>query len=154
VEAQPVALEIEPQGGCGDYVDGDVIESEAPMAAQSGEAFPERGGVIFGEIDEHVTGVGDIEAVETRGGGGDREGEIETEPGLAEFGSAGEEADGRAAPEGVDEPARCVGRLVEFPHAADGKQFLLVWRCLPAHGWTGMRTSSTASSRMCSSTKP
>jgi len=153
VEAQLIALEIEAQRGCGDDVEGDVIESEAPVEAQAGEAFPERGGVIFGEIDEHVSGVADMEAAETRGGGGDREGQIETEPGLAELGAAGEEADGGAAPEGLDEPAGVFVRLVELPHAADGKQLILVWRRLPAHSWTGMRTSSTASSRMCSSTK-
>ncbi len=118
-EPEPIVLEIESQTGGGDDVDGDVVDLEAAVLAEPGETLTHQRGVIFGKVHQGVAGLVRLESVETRSGGGDREGEIEPEPGLAELRRAADEADGRTAPELVNEPARSGFGLPEIPHTAD-----------------------------------
>jgi hypothetical protein len=108
----PVGFEVEAQDRCGDDVDGRRGQVEASVSAQALEALTHEAGMVFGEEDEDGPGLGDFEGIEAGGCGGDGQSEVEAEPGLTQLGGAGEEADGGAAPQGLDEPARLgVGRV-------------------------------------------
>lgn len=145
-ELQLIVLEIESEAGGSDDVDGYVLEIEAAVTAHPLEAPAHEGGMILGEIDEHIAGVADREPIEAGCGGRHGEGEIESEPGLSELGAAPDEPDSSSAPERLDEPGGVLRGLLEFPHATDRKRLVV-------HDWIGTRTSSMASSRMDSSTK-
>jgi hypothetical protein len=107
-------------------VDGNVFECEAAVSAESGETLSHHGGMILGEIDEHLAGVFHFEASEARRARGYGEGEIETEPGLSKLGLPGHEADGGATPERIDEPTFARRGLCEFRDPTDRQRFLAV----------------------------
>jgi len=59
---------------------------------------------ILRGIDEHTTALRDIEAVETGSAGSHGDGDFESEPGLARFRSATDDANGAVPPQAIDEP--------------------------------------------------
>jgi hypothetical protein len=119
VEPQPVAFEIESEARGRDDMDRNALEIDPAVPTESLEALAHECGMILGEIDEHIAGVGDFEPIEAGCGGGDGEREIEPEPGLPELGAPTYETDSRPAPELLDEPEGFFLRLLELPHAAD-----------------------------------
>lgn len=96
------------------------------MPAESRETLPDHGGMILGEIDEHLDGVFHIEAPPARRVRGHGKGEIETEPGLSELGLSSDKADGGTPPERIDEPLLSRLRLCEFRDPEDRQRFLAV----------------------------
>ena len=70
-EAQPVALEVEPQRGGRDHVEGDPVEFDAAVAAQAGQAgLGDREGVL-GEVDQCGARLDNGEAAERGRAAGD-----------------------------------------------------------------------------------
>ena len=61
----------------------DLFESKAAMLTQPVETLANARGVVLGEIDQHLALLRHGEGVEARGGGSDRECEVESQPGLA-----------------------------------------------------------------------
>ncbi len=119
-QARLVAPAIEAQNGDGDDVDGNGCEIELSSAADAREARLDDGRRVLGHVEEDGARVVDVEGSEARGARGDRDGEIEREPGLAALGRAAEDADGSARPERVDEPACERVAVVEIRGADDG----------------------------------
>jgi hypothetical protein len=139
VEPAAIEFQVEPQAGCGDDVQGDLLEEEPAMPAKPGQALSDTGGMIFGQVDEHLSRITDFKGVEAGRAGGDGEGEIEPEPGFAQLGLPGHEADRGPPPEWLDQPRRVLLEWGEISGPADRERFLLEEDLL-VHGWTGMRT--------------
>jgi hypothetical protein len=119
VEPRSVTIEIEAQARGGDDVEGDALKIDPTVPTEPLEALADEGGMILGEIDEHIAGLRDLESVETGRAGRDGEREIESQPRLPELGVARCESDSCPAPELVDEPAGVILGLVELAHATD-----------------------------------
>jgi hypothetical protein len=127
-------------------VDGGTNEVESPVLAQALEALAHGARVVFGEEEEDGSGVVDVEGIEARRCGGHGQGEVEAEPGLSQFRCASQEADGGAAPQGLDEPTGLGVGLVEVACEAHRKGLVV-------HGWALRHISSMAASTMVSSRK-
>lgn len=110
IQSVPVTLEVEAEGGCGDDVEIEAGEGEAPVLAELGDAVAELGQGVLGEIDHGGPRGVDLEATEAGGAGGDRDREIQSQPGFTRFCGPSNDADGAGAPQIADEPRR-VGRL-------------------------------------------
>jgi len=121
LEAVLVARQIEPHAGRGDHADGEKGEVEAAVAADPGEALLHDGGGVLGHVDEHTAGLGHGIGVETGRAAGHGDGEVESEPALADLGGAADDADPGARPEGLDEPAARLVPLVEIGGAHHGQ---------------------------------
>ena len=136
VESELVALGIEAQAVGGDDVQIEAGQLDAAMAAQLGDAVADAGQSILGEIHQSGTGGLDREATEGRGAGGDRDGEIKTEPRLANLGTAAENADCGGGPEVAHQPLGSVGLGIDGVHRNGGQ------RC--AHGHSDLRAAITS----------
>ena len=113
VQTNQIVRGVEEQTGSGDDVQVERLEGEATVATDAGDAAPDLVQRILCEEDEARAGLLDLEAIETRSGAGNGDGDVETEPGFAAFGSTGEEADRLRAPQGADEPRSGAVDLVE-----------------------------------------
>lgn len=103
-ESGSVGIEIEPEGGGIDEVQVEVADVEAAVVADAEDAFADHGCCVFGEVDESGSGACDGEASETGRSRSDAECNVETEPGLAAFWCAADNAYGPSTPEVFDEP--------------------------------------------------
>ena len=116
-EAGAVLAMVEAQDG--DVDDGDVegLEGGACGMADTLEAVAHDVACIFGtEQQDGPPGGGEV--AEAGDAGGDGDGEIESEEGLAALGLAADDADTLFAPQGVDEPLLLSGALLEFGRGA------------------------------------
>ena len=101
---------------CGDVDDGDVEGVEAGVGGLCDALEPgahDVPGVLGGEQQDGARLVGG-EAAQARDTGGDRDGEVQRQEGLAALGLAADDADRLAPPQRVDEPlvpARAVFEL-------------------------------------------
>src|SRR5208282_4269871 len=120
------------------------------VVAETGEASLDDGGGVLGHVEHHRAWVLDGEAAQTGCAAGDRDGQVEGEPGLAALGCSAEDADGGASPERRDEPLLGVEDVSEIG-CAGGGQGLSVHRHADA-GHVGP-TSSMAAWRVGSSMK-
>jgi len=66
-------------------VERDAIERQAAQGAQGFDALAHARQRILGEVDQDGAGILDGKGAEAVGAGGDRDGEIEAEPGLADL---------------------------------------------------------------------
>jgi hypothetical protein len=77
---------------------------------------------VLGGAEEDAAGLGRREVAQAGGAGGDGEGEVQGEEGLAALGFATDDAHGLLGPESVDEPAALRGKLLERMHGADRQE--------------------------------
>jgi hypothetical protein len=68
---------------------------------------------VFGGVEQDTARMGDGETAQAGGAGGDGEGEVEGEEGLAALGLPADDADGLIGPEAIDEPAVLRGAELE-----------------------------------------
>jgi hypothetical protein len=118
-QPNPILFEVEPEGWHGDDVEGNVLETESTMLADPGQPFADAGRMIFGEVDEDLPWIPDLEPIEAGSRRRHREREIEPKPRLAQLRMSGQEAHGRVAPERLDEPTGFLLGFFEIPHSAD-----------------------------------
>ena len=105
----PWLRRYETQAVGGDDVQVEACQIEAAVAAQVGDAGADARQSILGEMDQSGSGGLDREPPESRGAGGDRDGEIKTEPGFAHLGAAADHSDGGGGPEVAHQPLGSVG---------------------------------------------
>jgi hypothetical protein len=147
-EAQLIPLGVEPHDRLGDDRHVEVIEGDAPVAADGVEAAADLREPILGEVDEGGAWGRDGEPVEGGRAGGDADGEVEAEPALHRFWAAPDHADGFPSPEALDEPAVLGPLRLEVPGEDGGEEIGLVG----IHGqrtfrapttWVGSTTSAS-----------
>lgn len=109
-QAIAVGRSVEAEHGDGDDVDIERIERDAGSRGDTGEALADHGERVLGSEEEHGPGDARRKLAQARRAGGDGDGEIEGEEGLAALGLAAEDADRLVDPEGLDEPAWAVCR--------------------------------------------
>jgi hypothetical protein len=83
-----VVVAIEPQRGHGDEVDVEAFEVDAGHGGNSLEALAHDEGRIFGGEQQHRTALTGWEAAQAGAAGGNRDGKIESQEGLAALGCA------------------------------------------------------------------
>ena len=117
-EAGAVLAMVEAQDG--DVDDGDVegVEGSAGGPADTLQPGPHDVACILGTEQQDGSFEGGGEVAEAGDAGGDGDGEIESEEGLAALGLAADDADTLFAPQGVDEPLLAAGTLLEFGRGA------------------------------------
>ncbi len=135
-QCAPVARLVETQGG--DVDDGDVkgLEGGAGGAGDSLETPAHEVAGVLGAEQQHRAGAGGCEVTQAGDAGGDGDGEVEGQHGLAALGLAADDADGLVAPQGVDEPLLLARALLEFGRGA-GREAL--------HGESSSRAASRCS---------
>ena len=111
--------QIEAEAGGGDDLDVEGGEVDAGGEGDAVQALADDVQGVFGGVEEDAAGLGGREAAQAGGAGGDGEGEVEGEEGLAALGLAADDADGLRGPEGLDEPA-ALGRPALELHARGG----------------------------------
>jgi hypothetical protein len=109
-ETKKVALDIEPELGIEDEVDGEGGEIDVADASKAFETPADFLGRFFGGEEEDGAGLERLEGAEAGAAGGDGEGHVEGEPALAALGSAADDADGLRGPKAVDQKAGVLRR--------------------------------------------
>jgi hypothetical protein len=79
--------------------------------------------MIFSEINERLTRFANRVMTQAICPRGHRDGEIESEPRLAELRDTADKSDGRSRPESLDEPTIRAGRLAKIRGAHDRQRF-------------------------------
>lgn len=160
VQALLIALEIESQARRRDDVDRESLERQPARRAQAAQALLDDSRRVLGEVDQHGPRIAHGEAAEAARCAGDAERELEAEPALVALGRAAEDTDAGACPERLDEPGPLGVELAKIAREHDGQS--LVRQAVGLHALTldavgapraPVMISSTASLRMCSSTK-
>jgi len=105
IEALLVAVQVEPQRGHRDHVDGQGVQVEAAMPAQAAQACLDIGVGVLGHVEQGGPRLGHVEGVQAGCAGGDGDRQIEAHPGFPQLRAARDQADPGAGPEGVDQPA-------------------------------------------------
>jgi hypothetical protein len=98
-ESDDVVLEIEPQARRRDDLDVEPFELESVRSGDSLEPLADNVKSVLGGIQEHPSGVRYHEAPQARSAGGDSDGEVEGEEGLARLGFTADQANGLFAPQ-------------------------------------------------------
>jgi hypothetical protein len=98
LEAAPVTIEIEPKTRRGDDIHRNVADVETATATEAIKPLTYLRRMIFREVHERLSGLGDVVAAETASPGCNREREIEPEPSLSKFRDPCDEADCRPRP--------------------------------------------------------
>ena len=83
-ESEAVIDEVESQAWDADHVDVEAIERDAGRLGEALQAIAHQGQSILGREQQHRAGLLGREAAQAGGAGGDRDGEVESEEGLAE----------------------------------------------------------------------
>src|SRR6266487_8630 len=120
-ETEPVVLLVEAERAGGDDVDGQARERDAGGGADALEAAAHDVERVLGGVEQDGPGLDDGEAAEAGLAGGDGDGHVEGEEGLAALGLAADDADGLGGPEIADEPAVLLGDDGEIGGEADGE---------------------------------
>jgi hypothetical protein len=95
---------VEPERRLEDELDVESVEVCSASTSDAVDALADLFRRVLGSIDEHTTALSDLETIETGSSGSDSDGDIESEPGLARFGSAADDADRALAPQAIDQP--------------------------------------------------
>ena len=121
VEGVLIAVAVEAQAGSGNHVQVEGSQVEAAVAAQLRHPIAHPRQRILCEVDQRRTWSEHLEPVESRGGGRDRDRQIEAEPRFAAFGRAPDDADGGGAPQVADQPLRCAGLRIDGMYRDGGQ---------------------------------
>jgi hypothetical protein len=101
---------IQAKAGSGDDLDVQGGEVDAGGQREAVQALADDVERVLGGVEEDAAGLGRREVAQAGGAGGDGEGEVQGEEGLAALGLAADDAHGLVGPEGVDEPAALRGK--------------------------------------------
>jgi hypothetical protein len=93
------------------------------MTTNARNSLSHFGGMIFGKIDERLSGFAHLEVAKTVRPRGHSDGEIESEPRFAELRHAADESNGGSRPESLDEPTIRAGGLAKIRGAHDRQRF-------------------------------
>ena len=105
VEALPVGVEVEAQGGRGDDLHVEGREVHAGGDADPLEPLPDDVEGVLGGVEAHPAGPGHRETTKAGNACRNGNGEVEGQERLAAFGLASDDADRLLGPEAGDEPA-------------------------------------------------
>ncbi len=95
---------VEPERRLEDELHVESVEVCSASASDALDALADLFRSILRGIDEHTTALRDVEAIETGLARSDRDGDFESEPGLARFRGAADDADGAGTPQPINEP--------------------------------------------------
>ena len=99
LETVAVAFGVQAQGGSGDDEEVEDAERRAGGGGDAVEALADDGEGVLGGVEEHAATLLDGEAAQTRGAGGDRDGDVEGEERLPALGLPAQDADGALGPQ-------------------------------------------------------
>ena len=150
---QPLAVEAMVEAQCGHVDDGDVegVERGAGGAGDAGQpGAHDMAGVLGGEHQDR-SGLRGGEAAQARDAGGDGDGELQRQEGLAALGLAADDADRLACPEPVDEPLLLVRPVLELGRGS-GREALhrRALRGCTSSPQVSRKSFSSSCSRSCS----
>jgi hypothetical protein len=120
-EALAVGSLVDSQRGGGDDVHVEVCKLAGHGGADALEPAAHDMQGILGRVEQHPARPGDGEAAQARGAGGDRDGQVQGEEGLAAFRFPADDADGLFGPEPRDEPALLLGAVGKTIGLLDGQ---------------------------------
>ena len=95
---------VEPERRLEDELHVESVEVCSASSSDALDALADLLRSILRGIDEYTTALRDFEAIETGSARSHRDGDFESEPGLAGFWSATDDADGAVTPQPIDEP--------------------------------------------------
>jgi hypothetical protein len=119
-----VVVTIEPEDGHGDEVDVEVLEVNTGDGGDAFEAPSHDDGVILGGEQQHGTTLTGRKAAQAGGTGGNGDGNIESQEGLAAFWFPTDDSDRLGAPQTFDQPTRRGGWSGSELRGSQGRQRL------------------------------